>query len=301
MFIRLVLISSICIGFFSGTFSDSTYADILPWGASTLSDPSIVVDGGNADIIETSRGFGMKILWALKIVVSGFALVYLVLVGVYMIIFSENEERVKTQRRQITYALVGFLFLNMPWVVYKIFFGDTFDRPTPKDAIGGNTPNILFWNPDYLTGASGVVPMLTSFFEVFIFGVAIVTFTWGLFRLIMSGGDEEKQKMAKDRIIYGTLGLIFLWFVKFWGAMIGKWDFSWEFATVGNKFLGIALYFAGPIAIFFLVMWGYYYITSAGDEERIKKGKTILINTFIASIILIAAYSFFSDIISFRL
>ena len=52
--------------------------------------------------------------------------------------------------------------------------------------------------------------MLTSFFEVFIFGVAIVTFTWGLFRLIMSGGDEEKQKMAKDRIIYGTLGLIFL-------------------------------------------------------------------------------------------
>ena len=62
MFIRLVLISSICIGFFSGTFLDSTYADILPGGASTLSDPSIVVDGGNADIIETSRGFGMKIL-----------------------------------------------------------------------------------------------------------------------------------------------------------------------------------------------------------------------------------------------
>ena len=61
MFIRLVLISSICIGFLFGTFLD-TYADILPGGASTLSDPSIVVDGGNADIIETSRGFGMKIL-----------------------------------------------------------------------------------------------------------------------------------------------------------------------------------------------------------------------------------------------
>ena len=31
-----------------------------------------------------------------------------------MIVFSETEDRIKTQRKQITYALMGFLFLNLP-------------------------------------------------------------------------------------------------------------------------------------------------------------------------------------------
>jgi glucose uptake protein GlcU len=66
----------------------------------------------------------MSILMAAKVVISGFALIYLVLIGAYMIVFSENEERVKAQRYQFTYALIGFLFLNVPGVVYTVFFGD---------------------------------------------------------------------------------------------------------------------------------------------------------------------------------
>ncbi len=46
-----------------------------------------------------------------------------------MVVFSENEERIKTQRKQIFYSLLGFLFLNIPGVVYQIFFA------TPKNHI----------------------------------------------------------------------------------------------------------------------------------------------------------------------
>ncbi len=141
--------------------------------------------------------------------------------------------------------------------------------------------------------------MITGFFEVFIFGVAIVSFTYGLFRLIMSGGDDERQKAAKNKILYGTLGLIFLGFVRVWWSIVASGDFKGKFATVWSKMLGLALYFAGPVAIFFIVLAAYYYLTSAGDEERTKKAKSILVNTFIASLILLAAYSFFSDIIDF--
>ncbi len=35
-------------------------------------------------------------------------------------------------------------------------------------------------------------------------------FTLAAFKLITSGGSEEKIKEAKGRILYGTLGLIFL-------------------------------------------------------------------------------------------
>ena len=56
----------------------------------------------------------------MKIVVSGFALIFMVMIGVNMVIMSESEERIKTQRRQIVYVLVGFLFLNIPGVVYEV-------------------------------------------------------------------------------------------------------------------------------------------------------------------------------------
>lgn len=37
-----------------------------------------------------------------------------------MVIFSDNEERVKTQRRQVVYVLIGFLFLNIPGFIYDV-------------------------------------------------------------------------------------------------------------------------------------------------------------------------------------
>jgi glucose uptake protein GlcU len=64
----------------------------------------------------------------MKVVVSGFALIFMVLIGVYMVIFSENEEKVKTQRKQIVYTLIGFLFLNIPGIVYQVM--------SPADAGG---------------------------------------------------------------------------------------------------------------------------------------------------------------------
>jgi hypothetical protein len=79
--------------------------------------PSVSIDVGtpaSSNIFDVSRDLGLRILTALRLLVSGFALVYLVLIGVYMIVFSETEDRIKTQRKQIIYALVGFLFLNIP-------------------------------------------------------------------------------------------------------------------------------------------------------------------------------------------
>ncbi len=69
--------------------------------------------------------------------VSGFALVFMVMIGVYMVVFSENEERVKTQRRQIVYTLIGFLFLNIPGIVYQVM--------SPASA-GGQSISLGSWS-----------------------------------------------------------------------------------------------------------------------------------------------------------
>jgi Type IV secretion system pilin len=271
----------------------------IPWG-SIIEKPSIGVEIKWWDIISSGRDFAFRILWLLKVVVSGFALIYIVLIGVYMVVFSENEERVKMQRKQFIYTLIGFLFLNIPWVVYTAF--------NPENKGGGfigNTNNwsdvtggSVFWDAYWFEGFFG---NLIAFLRVFVFGIAILTLTWGIFKLIVSAGDDEKQKEAKHRITYGAIGLILMGFVEWWGKLVSGGDFTKYIPYIGNKLFGVALFFAAPLAIFFLIWWAYQYITSAGDEEKVKKGKAIIVNTFIATLILLAAMSFLTDLVNFKL
>lgn len=298
---RLFALSLFIIGlFFSGV--SSLFASALP-GTADAELPGVSITVGtpaNGNLVDTSRDFGLRILQAVKVLVSGFALVYIVLLWAYMIIFSENEDKIKAQRRQMAYVLIAFLFLNIPGTIYIIFFGDVLWASTVNGSIG-TTNDLIFWDTNTLLGSTGFIPALISFFEIFVFGIAILTFTWGLFRLLMSWGDEERQKHAKSRIVNGILALIFFWFVKVWGSVIAKTDFFGEFATMANKFLWLALYFAAPVVIGFLVLAAFYMITSAWDEEKVKKAKSIFVNTLIASIILLGAYSFVTDLASFTL
>lgn len=299
------IIALVSLLFFWGLSSlDVLYANDLDsfFRNGTIKEASIQVNIGNEkDPIKLGQSLGFRILGIAKIGISGLALIYMVMIWVYMIAFSENEERMKSQRMQIVYTLTWFLFLNIPWVLYQIFFSsdkstDTVGESIPwgwSDFMGG-----IFWDQ---TIVSGFLGDLIAFFQIFIFGIAILMFTWGFFTLILSGGDEEKLKSAKNRFIYWSLGLLFMGFVRFWWVIIAKADFEHEIMSVGQKLLSIALFFAGPVAVFFLIFGWYYYITSWGDEERTKKGKSIILNTFIATLILLAAYSFLTDLINFTL
>jgi Type IV secretion system pilin len=146
-------------------------------------------------------------LGVVRIVISGFALIYLVMIGVYIIIGSDSEETVKTQRKQITYALIGFLFLNIPGFVYTIFAPSSSGSIAPIDDWSRTTTSSVFWNT---AGFEGIIGNMIAFLRVFVFGAAVTMFTWGLFNLLVSGGDDEKKKKAKNRIIYGIVGLVFI-------------------------------------------------------------------------------------------
>lgn len=56
--------------------------------------------------------------------------------------------------------------------------------------------------------------------------------------------------------------------------------------TVINWLLGIAF----GIAVLFLVIGGFWYITSAGNEETAEKGKNTAINAIIGIVIIILSY-----------
>jgi len=58
--------------------------------------------------------------------------------------------------------------------------------------------------------------------------------------------------------------------------------------TVILKYL---LYFAGAVAVVFVVVGGYQYITSGGNEESAEKGKKTLINASLGVVAVVLAYA----------
>jgi NADH:ubiquinone oxidoreductase subunit 6 (subunit J) len=53
----------------------------------------------------------------------------------------------------------------------------------------------------------------------------------------------------------------------------------------------ILLTFAGPVAVLFVVVGGFYYITSGGNQERAEKGKQTLLNAIIGIVIVVLSYT----------
>ncbi len=54
--------------------------------------------------------------------------------------------------------------------------------------------------------------------------------------------------------------------------------------------INIMLGIAGLIAVLFLIIGGFWYITSAGNEETAEKGKGTVINAIIGIVIIILSY-----------
>ena len=237
------------------------------------------------DVKGDIRDIASKWLSLARIIIAGIALVYMVWIGVDMVVNNSNEENIKKGKKQILYTLLGFFFLNTGITLVNIF--------TCTSAGAAGCTNPLFDS----TQADTFMTSLMRFLEVLVFGIAIIILTYAAFELIVSWGNEEKKKKAKHRFVYGVIGLIVLLFIEFWWGVVGSFDISGA-QTILSRILNIALFFAGPVAIFFLMLGAYYYITSAGDEEKTKRGKAIIMNTFIATIILLAAYTFLQDLIT---
>ncbi|MDP2104150.1 MAG: hypothetical protein Q8K26_04485 [Candidatus Gracilibacteria bacterium] len=258
------------------------------------------ISGG--DSLEKIQNGGLKILHTAKVIISFLAVIYLIYVGATMVTAMGDEKAVTSGKKQLMYTLIAFLFVNIPGELYAILAKKQVSNVT-SNPIGNFTDvpnagsniffNLVEWNS---TIENGVL----SFIRVGLIGAAVFMFSLAAFEMITSGGSEEKTKQAKNRFLYGVLGLVFVAVIQSWVQVVYSGDIGRGqgiFAQLSN----LALFFAGPTAIFFLLLGGYYYITSAGEEEKAKKGKNIVINTFIAVIILLASYAFLRDLADFKL
>jgi len=120
-------------------------------------------------------------------------------------------------------------------------------------------------------------------------------------KMLTSRWRDEKVKEVKEKILYSMFAMIFVGFIEAWKQVIINWKISgwaWSATYVFGKLIDMALLFAGPVAILFLTYAWYIYISSNWDEDKVKKAKSIIINTLIATVLLIIMVTFLNDLIT---
>ena len=113
----------------------------------------------------------------------------------------------------------------------------------------------------------------------FVAGLGALTLPW-----LALAQSQVQQGLQINGLqgLFGTLGLT------------GSQSLPQLIASV----IQLMLIFAGGIAVVFVVVGGYYYITAQGNEEQAEKGKNTLINAIIGIIVVILSYVIINVIVN---
>lgn len=68
--------------------------------------------------------------------------------------------------------------------------------------------------------------------------------------------------------------------------------------TVIGKVIRLLLFVSGAIAVLFVIIGGFMYLTSAGNEEQASKGRTTIVNAIIGIVIIILSYVIINAIVN---
>ena len=64
------------------------------------------------------------------------------------------------------------------------------------------------------------------------------------------------------------------------------------------RVISLLLFVAGGLAVVFVIIGGYQYITSGGNEEQSEKGKKTLLNAVIGVVVIVMAYVIINVVIN---
>lgn len=275
-----------------------SYAGVqIPWSQPIQEVSQTISTTG--DINTDVKNLWFSILAIVKRVAMAMLVVMIVWTGGSMIIsMGSDEEQLSGAKRNLWYSIIALLFINIPGTLYQAFFKDS------TTSIGGAVWKAEFeeaekcWNNVLFNAeifCDTFNQQIVWFLEIFIFVCAFAMITIAGIQIMTSQGREERIKEAKNKILYSVLGLIFVWIIEAWKHLAFGWKIT-DGVNLASTLSQLALFFAVPVALIFLTLAGYYYITSNGDEERIKRAKSILINTVLATLILLWGYTVLLDL-----
>lgn len=299
--ILLVLLLTIGLIWYLNVNADwINWLNNVQWLKENIKNNSITWINATWNIWNDIQTVWLSILTIIKYIVSGLLVIFMVYVWIQMILSMwSDEEQLSSAKRQIWYAMIWLIFINIPWTIYNMFLskkwaidGSIFG--TWSSQVADNDNNIFI---DTLLFSNTFNWGLINFLEIVIFSIAVFVIIMSGIKIILSAWKDEDMTEAKNKIMWSLVWLIFIWFIESWQRFVYSWNIS-DWANIFETFTNLILFFAWPVAIFFLTLAWYYYITSNWDEEKVKKAKSIIINTLIATIILLASNAFLKDLMT---
>lgn len=237
-------------------------------------------------------------LWIAKWVLQGVMLIYLVYAGFMFFYWSIwKEDKLETAKNQIYYSLAWLLFINVPWVLYSLFWdswwkqADAWVNSEWFNAWIETSWNLLVsWNFQLF-----VENNLLWLLEIVVWIVATFSIILSAYNIINADWKDDIVTEEKDKIVYSVTALIFVWFMQFFkdAVFTGQQD---KIQDLFSSVMNLAIFIWWPIALSFIILAWYYLITSNWDEERLEKAKNIVINSIIWVLILMASWTFLADI-----
>lgn len=258
-----------------------------------------VQDSSNSDNLWTSIiSFLETLLWSIKIILSTVIIFFLVYAWANMVLaFWSDEDKISSSKRQVWYSLIWLVFINIPGTLFEVFKSDggeiNQDQLTENQFRSEQLSGNIFFDSGVFENL--ILDQIVVFMEIIIFWLAVFVLILAWYQILTARGRDEKISEARNKIIYSVVWLFFVGFI----AGIKRVVYIWDNAAGVDLFSAISnliLLFAVPTAVVFLMLAAYYYITSNGDDEKVKKAKTIVINTFLATILLLAIYTFLLDL-----
>ena len=109
-----------------------------------------------------------------------------------------------------------------------------------------------------------------------IFGAGVAAGLLGLPLLVLAQGGVQGG-LNNLRVLFPGSGII------------GSTSLSGPNGLIFN-IINALLLIVGAIAVLFVIIGGFWYVTSAGNEEQAEKGRTTVVNSIIGIVIVILSY-----------
>ena len=243
----------------------------------------------------------VNIAWAIKNFFILIAVIFLIIGIVKLLFRSGEEEDLKKWRHNIIYVSVGIFIMQIGFSVWKTLYLDT----TYTGLFIDGRVGWLFW-ANILEPIVNIMFVLASFGFL---GMAVYAF----YTLVTANGSDERAKKWKNIAVYAVIWYILIRVPKVLiPAIYGEpaapcKNKSWlgiGTCTLENKNLanGINIFgkiltyvsgFLALIAVVLVIYAGWLIFTSAGEEEKLKKAKNILIYVAIGFVALVASHVIF--------
>lgn len=259
-----------------------------------------------------------ELVWGIiqnaRYILGTVAIVFIVYAGVRMVLGWGSDEVYSTQKNTILYGIIGLAAVGLAGEVANIFSVTCPDFTAPWQTNLQCTPGGFLKDPAALIRTNALFSEQTKtivvFIKYFIGSIAVLMIVKSGMRMVTMGASEDKLEIDKKNLFYSILGLGLIIIAD---TAISQVFYRLDFATNQSTnpsvdaaravkeivgFTNLIVSIVGPVAVLALLAGGAIYMTSAGNEDKMKQAKRLIMAALAGIILMYGAFAIVSTFIA---